>query len=384
MTSRAEAAAPFTADDHRHMARALRLARRGLWGTHPNPRVGCVVVRDGDVVGEGWHERAGAPHAEIHALRAAGERARGAVVYVTLEPCSHHGRTPPCADALVAAGVAEVVAAVVDPNPQVAGCGLERLRAAGIAVRHGLMAAEAEALNAGFFRRQRAGLPWVRVKSAMSLDGRTAMASGESKWITGEAARLDVHRLRASASHMVTGIGTVLADDPSLTVRLPPEEGAWRQPERVILDPRLETPAGARILREPGETFVATLPGRAAARPDLAEAGARLVELPGDEERIDLAALLEWLARERQANEVMVEAGATLAGAFLEAGLADELVLYLAPHLMGSDARGAFTMPGVLEMVHRRALEIRDVRPVGHDWRIVARPLSRHGADPGQ
>ncbi len=362
-----------TADDYQYMARALRLARRGLYTTDPNPRVGCVIVRDGTIVGEGWHERAGELHAEIHALRAAGERARGATVHVTLEPCAHHGRTPPCADALVEAGVARVVAAMQDPNPQVAGQGLARLAAAGIETEIGVMAGEAEALNPGFVMRMRQDRPWVRCKLAMSLDGRTAMASGESRWITGEAARRDVHRLRARSSAILTGIGTVAADDPSLTVRLAdlPEDG-WRQPLRVVVDSGLRMSPHARMLSLPGETLVATRSEDQDSIAALAVAGAEVVRLPAADGRVDLAALLALLA-EREVNEVMVEAGPTLNGALLAAGLVDEIVVYMAPHLMGSDARDLFHLP-LAAMSERVDLEIRDIRAVGRDWRITARP----------
>ncbi|MFA5531698.1 MAG: bifunctional diaminohydroxyphosphoribosylaminopyrimidine deaminase/5-amino-6-(5-phosphoribosylamino)uracil reductase RibD [Thiohalomonadaceae bacterium] len=359
----------FTADDHAFMARALQLAERGLETTSPNPRVGCVLVRDGRVVGEGWHEFAGGPHAEIVALREAGSAVQGATAYVTLEPCSHHGRTPPCADALVAAGVARVVAAMEDPNPKVAGNGLARLRAAGVQVASGLMAAQAEALNPGFAKRMRSGLPYVRVKSAMSLDGRTAMASGESKWITSEAARLDVQHLRARSCAIVTGVGTVLADDPAMTVRLP---GHRRQPLRVVVDAQLRTPPAARILR--GGALLATLTRDTDEA--LAAAGATLVPMPAKAGRVDLEALLRRLA-EQEVNEVLVEAGAVLAGAFVSAGLVDELVIYLAPKLMGHGARGLFELPGLNTMAQALPLTISDVRAVGRDWRVTARVTSR-------
>jgi len=363
--------APFSADDHRHMARALRLAARGLYSTDPNPRVGCVLVRDGEVVGEGWHVRAGGPHAEIHALQAAGERARGATAYVTLEPCSHHGRTPPCADALVEAGVARVVAAMEDPNPRVAGQGLERLRAAGIATAAGLMQAQAEALNPGFVKRMRSGRPLVRCKLAMSLDGRTAMASGESRWITGPAARADVHRLRARSSAMLTGIGTVLADDPSLDARLG-DDTPVQQPLRVVLDSRLRLPATARMLSLPGRTIVCCAAGADPARAEaLQAAGAEVIELGAEPGRVSPAAVLDFLGRE-QVNEVMVEAGVTLNGALLAEGLIDELVVYLAPHLMGDAARGLFHLPGLEHMRERIGLTITDIRAVGQDWRLTA------------
>ncbi|MEJ2060423.1 MAG: bifunctional diaminohydroxyphosphoribosylaminopyrimidine deaminase/5-amino-6-(5-phosphoribosylamino)uracil reductase RibD [Gammaproteobacteria bacterium] len=364
-------------DDLRYMARALELARRGWYTTHPNPRVGCVIVNNGDIVGEGFHERTGEPHAEIHALQAAGDRARGGTAYVTLEPCSHHGRTPPCADALVAAGVARVVVGMRDPNPRVAGEGLERLQAAGIATRAGVLEAQARALNPGFCKRMESGRPWVRVKLAASLDGRTALASGESQWITGEAARRDVQRLRAQSSAVLTGSGTVLADDPSLNVRLSAAEldhaGEVRQPLRVVLDPRPVMGPEAKILSLPGTTLVYTRPEYAQAADALAAAGAGVVETPGAEDALDLAAVLQDLAR-REVNEVHVEAGAHLSGAFVQAGLVDELVIYLAPHLMGDGGRGLFHLPLIERMQDRIALRIQDIRAVGDDWRITATP----------
>ncbi len=374
----------FTAQDHEFMARAIRLARRGLYTTDPNPRVGCLLVRDGRIVGEGWHRRAGEPHAERIALEAAGEKAKGATAYVTLEPCSHHGRTPPCADALVAAGVARVVAAMEDPNPQVSGRGLARLREAGIEAEVGLLQAEAERLNPGFLKRMRKGLPWVRCKLAMSLDGRTAMASGESVWITGEEARRDVQRLRARSSAIVTGIGTVLADDPSLNVRLAPEElpgvesaDCLRQPVRVVLDSSLRMPERARMLDLPGETWIFHARGSEEKAARLEARGARLVRF---EEGIDLPLAMEALAA-REINEVLVEAGPTLAGAALRAGVVDELVVYMAPHLMGHRARGLFHLPGLERMEQRIPLQIDDIRAVGRDWRITARPALPQPSD---
>ncbi|MEJ2481478.1 MAG: bifunctional diaminohydroxyphosphoribosylaminopyrimidine deaminase/5-amino-6-(5-phosphoribosylamino)uracil reductase RibD, partial [Acidihalobacter sp.] len=322
----------FSASDSAHMARALQLARRGLYTTHPNPRVGCVVVRDGEVVGEGWHERTGEPHAEVHALRAAGEGARGAIAYVTLEPCSHYGRTPPCSDALLEAGVARVVVAMRDPNPRVAGQGLARLAAAGVETASGLMEAEARALNPGFISRMERGRPWVRVKSAMSLDGRTAMASGESQWITGAEARADVQRWRAQADAVLTGSGTVLGDDPSLNVRLAAAdlgiEGDVRQPLRVVLDTKLSTPPGARMFGLPGKVLLFAAEGAVARRGALEASGAEICEVPADESGLDLEAMLRELGA-REINEVHVEAGARLSGALITAGLVDELVLYV-------------------------------------------------------
>ena len=371
----------FTADDHRHMARALELARRGLYTTEPNPRVGCVIVRDGEVVGEGWHEYAGGPHAEVNALRAAGERVEGAVAYVTLEPCSHFGKTPPCADALVAAKVGRVVAAMVDPNPLVSGSGLKRLEEAGIETASGLMASEAAAINPGFVKRMSHGLPYIRVKMAMSLDGRTAMVSGESQWITGPEARRDVHLLRARSSVMLTGIGTVRHDDPSLNVRLDEVTLAQVcrrespiQPLRVVVDSRLEMSPEAKMLGLEGGTLILTASDDTERRTALEAAGAEVAVLSVQGEGVDLHAAMKLLG-ERGVNEVMVEAGATLTGALLQAGLVDELIVYLAPHIMGDAARGLFHLPGLDKMADRIDLEISDIRAVGRDWRITAKPV---------
>jgi len=364
----------FTADDHRYMARALRLAARGLYTTDPNPRVGCVLVRDGQVVGEGWHERAGDAHAEINALRQAGERAAGATAYVTLEPCCHHGRTPPCSQALLDAGVTRVVAAMPDPNPQVAGNGLAELQAAGVTTDSGLLAAEAEALNPGFVMRMRHARPWVRCKLAMSLDGRTAMQNGESRWITAEAARRDVHHLRARSSAIMTGIGTVLADDPSLTVRLEGEAAApFLHPLRVILDSRLRIPPTAKLLDLPGETLILTGSTDAGREALLARPGVSVDTLPLNAAgQLDLQGVMRYLGG-AGINEVHVEAGTVLSGALLADRLVDELVIYMAPHLMGDAARGLFALPGLQHMTQRIALSIDEVRAVGKDLRIKAR-----------
>jgi diaminohydroxyphosphoribosylaminopyrimidine deaminase/5-amino-6-(5-phosphoribosylamino)uracil reductase len=361
------------------MARALQLAHRGLYSTDPNPRVGCVVARGGTVLGEGWHARAGEPHAEVHALRAAGSGAAGATAYVTLEPCAHHGRTPPCAEALVAAGVARVVAAMEDPNPLVAGAGLRRLADAGVAVEVGVLREQALALNPGFVSRMTRKRPYLRVKLAMSLDGRTAMASGESQWITGPDARRDVQRLRARSSAILTGIGTVLADDPALTVRPedigePPPPGGWRQPLRVVLDPRLSTPTAARVLSGPGRTLIATCCQDDDEAEALLTTAAEVVRFPSNGDVLHLGSLLEYLATQEETNELLVETGATLAGAFLGAGLVDELVLYVAPRILGSEARGLFRLPGMTRMAQATDLDIVDVRAVGRDWRVTAHP----------
>ena len=444
----------MSAVDRRHMARALDLARRGLYSTDPNPRVGCVIARGERVVGEGWHRYAGEPHAEIHALAAAGGDSRGATAYVTLEPCRHTGRTGPCTRALIEAGVTKVMAAMPDPDPRVAGRGFAELAEAGIEVETGLMEASARALNRGFVSRHERGRPWVRCKLAATLDGRTATAAGESRWITGEAARADVHRLRAQAGAVLTGIGTLLADDPRLDARM---EDAWmedtgrlappmRPPMRVIVDSRLRTPPPARALSAPGDILIMTIGGDGATGGDgakgpivdgiarepgdalaattgggggpivdgiarepghplaatagggivggivgepgdalaattgaaarmraLVEAGAEIVPLPDVGGRVSLPALMAALAG-RGVNEVHTECGPTLAGALLGSGLVDEIVVYLAPALLGDAARGMFTLPGVAAMRDRIGLEITGVARLGADLRIDAVP----------
>lgn len=363
---------PFSADDHRHMARALQLAARGLATTTPNPRVGCVIVRDGAVLAEGWHRKAGEPHAEALALQVAGPNARGATVYASLEPCSHHGRTPPCVDALIAAGVARVVAAMEDPNPQVAGSGLRRLGAAGIPTEVGLLEPEARELNVGFVSRMTRGRPWMRVKIAASLDGKTSLANGVSQWITGPAARRDGHRWRARSCAVMTGIGTLKDDDPRLTVRDVPTE---RQPLRVVVDSRLRIGLDARIL-EGGGVVVATAtddPGKVRA---LAAAGAEVWVLPDANGKVELAALARELAQ-RGINEVLVEAGINLHSALVGAGVVDEFVIYLAPHLLGDAGRGMIRLPGIERLEERLPLEVRDLRTFGSDLRLVARVRDR-------
>lgn len=369
-----------TPEDARHMARAIRLAERGLFTTDPNPRVGCVIVKEGRVVGEGWHRKAGGPHAEVEALRMAGEAARGGTAYVSLEPCSHHGRTPPCADALIRAGLARVVAAMQDPNPKVSGNGLRRLAEAGITVGCGLLESAAEALNPGFCKRMRTGRPWVRSKLAMSLDGRTAMASGESKWITGPDARRDVHRLRARSSVVVTGIETVLADDPELTARLGGDAGDILQPARVVLDSKGRLPATAKLAHRPGRTIALVGTGFGP-RPDWPES-VEIGETPlGADGRLDLAAVVDWLGQ-AQFNEAMIEAGPTLNGALLRAGLVDEWIVYMAPVVLGDGGRGLFHLPELARMADRFELELREVRRVGRDIRMTFRsgvPLAKAG-----
>ncbi|MFM8333204.1 MAG: bifunctional diaminohydroxyphosphoribosylaminopyrimidine deaminase/5-amino-6-(5-phosphoribosylamino)uracil reductase RibD [Candidatus Methylumidiphilus sp.] len=365
---------PHHPEDAHFMARAIRLAENGLNTTTPNPRVGCVLVKDGAVVGEGWHEKAGGPHAEIFALSQAGTAAAGATAYVSLEPCSHHGRTPPCADALIAAGVVRVVAAMADPNPLVAGQGLATLRAAGIASEAGLLATAAEALNPGFCKRMKTGRPWLFSKLAMSLDGRTAMASGESRWITGPDARRDVHRLRARSCAILTGIETVLADDPALTVRLHGDAETARQPARVVLDSRFRLPPSAKILALPGRTLVFGLETAARAAEPLRALGAEIHLLPpGPDGRPDLHATLDLLGQ-LQFNEVMVETGAILNGALLREGLVDEWIVYLAPCILGDKGRGLFHLPELELMADCYAMRLHETRQIGKDLRLTLRP----------
>jgi diaminohydroxyphosphoribosylaminopyrimidine deaminase/5-amino-6-(5-phosphoribosylamino)uracil reductase len=396
----------FSAADHAHMARALRLAERGMYTTQPNPRVGCVIAQGEDIVGAGWHQRAGEPHAEVFALREAGTRAQGATAYVTLEPCSHFGRTPPCADALVAAGIARVVAACEDPNPKVAGAGLQRLRDAGIAVETGLLREGARELNCGFFCRIERQRPWVRIKLAMSLDGRTALADGASKWITGEAARADVQRWRARSSAILTGIGTVLADDPHFTVRaleplsyrergvgegpvaskrnelpepspgaaghpLPVGEGQGHVPPlRVVLDRELRTPRGAQVLDASAPTLV--VHGEGSRAQDDRFSNVELAATPLRGNRLDLAAVLALLGA-RGVNELQVEAGPTLCGTLFAMGLVDELLLYVAPVLLGDEARPLLMLPGIDTIAAGRRLRIVDQRRIGEDQRLLLR-----------
>jgi diaminohydroxyphosphoribosylaminopyrimidine deaminase/5-amino-6-(5-phosphoribosylamino)uracil reductase len=350
------------------MARALRLAERGAYTTRPNPMVGCVVARGDEVVGEGWHQRKGGPHAEVFALEEAGERARGATAYVTLEPCAHTGSTGPCAEALVAAGVARVVGAMRDPFPHVDGAGFARLQAAGIAVDAGLMEAQARALNRGFLSRVERGRPWVRVKLATSLDGRSALASGDSKWISGEPARQDVQRWRARSGAILTGAGTVLADDPQLTVRLG-DDTPFVPPLRVVLDPGLATVARGRVRSPEAPTLYLHAPDAKPPRDFNCEHAA----VPQREGRFDLDAVLRLLGT-RGINEVQVEAGATLAGALLGAGLVDELLLYVAPVLLGDKARPLFDGLHIDAMAQRVRLRIVESRRIGEDVRVLLQP----------
>jgi diaminohydroxyphosphoribosylaminopyrimidine deaminase/5-amino-6-(5-phosphoribosylamino)uracil reductase len=353
--------------DEQYMARALTLAEHGLNTTMPNPRVGCVIVRDEQIVGEGWHLRAGEAHAEVHALRAAESQARGATAYVTLEPCSHFGRTPPCCDALIKAGVKRVVCAMQDPNPLVAGRGLQTLRAAGIEVVSGVLEARARCLNEGFISRMERGRPWLRIKSAASLDGRTALANGQSQWITSDAARTDAQHWRARSCAILTGIGTVLADNPRLTVRGIASE---RQPLRVIVDSQLRTPLDAAVLAE-GHALIATAitdPSRFEA---YQKSGIEIISLPSADGRIDLPALMQELGQ-RGLNEILTEAGPLLNGALIASGCADALLLYLAPSLLGHSARGMFALPEIESLTQRQSLHIQDVTAIGGDLRILA------------
>ncbi len=354
--------------DYQYMSRAIQLAEKGLYTTQPNPRVGCVVVANNEIVGEGYHQQAGGPHAEIHALNQAAAKARGATAYVSLEPCSHQGKTPPCADALIAAGVSRVVCAMQDPNPLVAGKGLEKCQQAGISIESDLLQAEAELINPGFIKRMKTGLPFVRLKLAMSLDGRTAMASGESKWITSESARADVQKLRARSSVVLTGSGTVLADNPSMNVRISAAELATpvepHQPLRAIIDSDLKVPLDSNIFQQSGQTLLFST-----------QQAEHAITLPEKNGKVDLTAVLKYLADQHQANEVHVEAGSELCGALLEQKLVDEIVIYMAPHIMGDSAKGLFHLPGLQRMSERIGLEIKEIRPIGKDWRIIAVPM---------
>lgn len=381
----------FSESDTQYMALALQLAEKGLYTSQPNPRVGCVLVKDKQIIGQGWHQRAGEHHAEINALREASKgkqgingAAAGATAYVTLEPCSHHGKTPPCSDALIASGVKRVVVAMTDPNPLVSGKGLAWLRQHGILTESGLLAAEARALNPGFISRMLNKRPYVRTKMAISLDGRTAMASGESKWITGASARADVQRWRGRSGAIVSGVETILSDNPSLTLRLEDWLGdkpkAWnsnndiKQPVRVVLDSKLRLPENAKILKQPGETWVLTTEAVTHERCKILQSlGAKVVSLPADGENLDLSSVLDYLAQE-EINEVLVESGATLSGAFVRAGLVDEYIIYMAPKLIGHQGRPLFNLPGLTRMDQSLELKLKDLRQVGNDIRIVAGP----------
>ena len=358
-------------EDSAFMARALKLAQRGLYTADPNPRVGCVIVLNNKVVGEGWHQRAGGHHAEIMALENAGDASIGATAYVTLEPCCHHGRTPPCTDALIAAGIQRVVVATTDPNPAVAGAGERQLKDAGVAILTGLLEAESRALNIGFLQRMQSNRPYLRTKIAVSLDGRTALANGESKWITGESARADVQRWRARSSAIVTGVGTALADDPLLTVRAE-ELGAVEPPARIVLDSTLRIPASAQIFRSPGSVRIFCADAHDDKVSSIEAAGAVVEVLASEQGRVSLTAVIARLA-ELEVNEVLVEAGPTLNGALLNAGLIDELLVYMAGNILGTDGRGMFAIPELTDMSRRQELELVDFRRVGKDCRLTYR-----------
>ena len=375
-------------EDEHWMSRAIELAQSGLYTTHPNPRVGCVIVKDDEVVGEGFHFRAGEPHAEVHALRDAGDKAQGATAYVTLEPCSHYGRTPPCCDALIAAGVSRVVAAMQDPNPEVAGRGLTRIEQAGISVASGVLEEEARLLNPGFLKRMETGLPYVRVKQAMSLDGRTAMASGESKWITGSEARSDVQRLRAMSDAIITGVDSILHDDSSLTLRKDElglaselaDQVIKHQPLRVVLDSQLRIPETAKILGLEGESIVICLDSSdQEKRQRLQAKGVTVWTQPVasslESNKLDLNQVLNDLVEQRSINEVLVEAGASLSASFINESLVDECWTYIAPKLMGSSARPLLNL-SFDAMAEAIPMSFDDVSVVGDDIRVISRYAS--------
>ena len=370
----------WTASDYQHMSRALQLARRGLYSTDPNPRVGCVIVKDDVVLSEGWHQKAGQPHAEIEALNNAKQNhtsgnVSGATCYVTLEPCAHHGRTPPCTESLINAGIGKVIVAAIDPNPLVAGKGLQQLKAAGIETASGLMKVQAAELNPGFEMRMQQGRPFVRCKLAMSLDGKTALSGGDSKWISSAESRMDVQKLRARSSAIMTGIGTVIADDPSMNVRLP-ETSEWaehgQQPLRIILDSWLETPLDAKILSLSGDVIIFHASNDKENKQNLENTGAELVFVKAQRGPDFLEYVLAYLATEKEINEILLETGSTLAGEMMQAGLIDELILYLAPTLLGQDAKSLFQLPLLDNMSDRISLDFSDVRAIGKDIRIKA------------
>lgn len=355
------------------MSRALQLARRGLYTTHPNPRVGCVLVKNNEIIGEGWHEYSGGPHAEINALNKAGNPAKGADCYVTLEPCVHTGKTPPCTDALVSAGIGRVIIATIDPNHVVAGKGAEQLSQQGITVATGLLQQQAQDLNCGFYTRMQKGRPYVRCKLAMSLDARTAMADGTSQWITGAAARQDVQHLRAQSAAILTGINTVLTDNPGLNVK--DSDAGNRQPLRVILDRELRILKDAKILQVPGESIVFTVYGCPDREKTLLQAGVQVIRIDSSGEKDFLIGVMRFLAKERQINEVLVECGPTLAGSLLLAGILDELIVYMAPVLLGDKARALFNLPGLDSIKDKIQFKFCDIRMVGQDCRITLKPV---------
>lgn len=357
------------------MSRAIQLARRGLYSTDPNPRVGCVLVKGGAIVAEGWHQRAGGSHAEIIALNVIEHDAKGATCYISLEPCAHEGRMPPCTDALIKANMTRVIAAMSDPNPEVSGMGFEYLQQAGIQTEHGLLSSQSRELNPGFIRRMESSMPYVRCKLAMSTDGRTALACGESKWISSAEARLDVQKLRARSSAIMTGIGTILADDPSLNVREIDTFG--KQPLRVIVDSALRTPCSAKILNLPGRTLIFTQSEERDKQQVLQNAGAEIIYLPVHGKLARLQAILQHLAVEEEVNEVLLEAGASLSGGMLEGGLIDEIIIYMAPVLMGQNAKPLFNLPAIDSMQDRIQLDTYETRIIGKDLRITAKMVKK-------
>jgi diaminohydroxyphosphoribosylaminopyrimidine deaminase/5-amino-6-(5-phosphoribosylamino)uracil reductase len=362
---------PFTAIDHHHMRRAIELAWLGRFSTHPNPRVGCVIAQGERIVGEGWHRQAGQAHAEVLALRAAGDAAKGATAYVTLEPHGFHGKTPPCTEALIRAGIVRVVCAVLDPNPKVHGDGIRQLQQAGVRCDVGLLAEDAAALNRGFDQRMRTGLPRVTVKVAATLDGRTALANGASQWITGEAARADVQRLRAAASAIVTGVQTVIADDPQLNVRDASLDLAGRAPLRVILDTQLRTSPAAKVFSTQGGVIVATACDDATRAEALRGAGAEVLRVGADAQgRVSLPEVLRELGR-RECNDVLVEAGSELSGEIIAQGLCDELIVYLAPKLFGPDARPLFALPALQRVQDSLQFQFLGAEPIGPDLKLT-------------
>lgn len=366
--------ATMSGDDNRFMARALKLAKKGAWTTHPNPMVGCVIVKDNNVVGEGWHRVAGEPHAEINALKMAGKQSQGATMYVTLEPCCHQGRTPPCTKAIIKSGISRIVVAAEDPNPLVNRAGISALQNAGIHVVTGIGRTEAKHQNKGFLKRITTGLPWVTLKIAASIDGKTAMSDGESQWITSEPARLDGHKLRARSSAVLTGVGTVLRDDPSMTARV---EGVTRQPHRVILDTHFSTPVNAKILHGEGDVLILTSSLDDSAIPEEINKKARIQPCPLQGGRINLSDVMLLLGKQ-QYNSILVEAGSRLSGAMLAAGLVDEVVVYMAPDLLGSDGRGMFDIASISSLSDKIKFKFKSVTHLGRDLKIVLTPVARH------
>ena len=351
----------------KYMARALQLARKGIYSTHPNPAVGCLIVNDGKIVGKSWHEEAGQAHAEVIALKQADSSAKGATMYVTLEPCSHLGKTPPCVKSIIKSGISRVVIATEDPNPLVNRSGISELQRAGIDITLGVGQVQAKQINRGFLKRISTGIPWVTLKIASSLDGKTAMADGESQWITSEPARRDAHKFRAAASGILTGAGTVLRDNPNMNARL---DGTDRQPLRIILDTNLSTPPDARILHAPGKVLIVTTIGEDGAIEGYQNDSVEIMQCPALGGRINLPELMLELGR-REMNTILLEAGSRLSGSMIEQGLVDEIVVYMAPDLLGSDARGMFDIPGLDKIADKMKLVYKDVTMVGRDLRLT-------------